>query len=285
MIYKLLYYWFGIQTRIQRHINKNAYLLVCISFGNMLYNCIKGVVYQIPGEPDSKKWCNTIAIYRPYYKIGESLNPVHRLFSNIIGFFRGGQPVTKWVVFENLVEFDEAVNITVNAPDEGKYSCSLSIVETTEAKKTVEIVKKKYSHLTDPCLKYNLFILKNNDYYFTKIIYQSNTRSLLFPKKGGVISNIKFMAVEYVHPSLKTPLLVDLSQFKFAVNSHILGFSFVYWYLRSKYGNWTDSIFDMNYKLNIIDGGVHFFEISSFEFITLEENNYSVKSIFSLITG
>jgi hypothetical protein len=56
-----------------------------------------------------------------------------------------------------------------------------------------------------------------------------------------------------------------------------MGFLFIYWYLRNKYGNWTDCIFDMNYKLNIIDGGLYFFEISSSEFITLDENNYKIQ--------
>lgn len=277
MIYKLLYYWFYTQTRFKNWISKNIYCNMFINYYRKIYNEIKNIVYQIPEEPFSKKWCNTIAIYRPYYLIEFSS------FSNIFNFLKC-KFSNNWIIFENLIEFEEDIILTINYQDEKKKKYNLSIVEAIEAKKTVDIVKKKYYHLSDPCLKYNLFILKNGDYYYTQIIYQSNIHNLFLSEKNS-ISNINFMAVEYVHPSLKTPLLIDLSYFKFAVKSHILGFLFIYWYLRNKYGNWTDCIFDMNYKLNIIDSDLHYFEISPMEFITLDENNYKVERIFSLITG
>jgi len=250
-----------------------------ISFYNNNYNQIKNTIYQIPKEPNSKKWCNIIAIYRPYYKINEPFKLYYKLFSNIFWFIYG--KVNKnWVVFENLIEFNDVFSLTVSEKENNIFN--LSNVETVNAKKNVDFLKTKYSHLSDPCLKYNLFILKNNEYYFTKLIYYSNLKNLTF-SNNSLISNINFFTIEYVHPSLKTPLLIDLSNFKFAVKSHILGFLFIYWYLRNKYGNWADCIFDMNYKLNIIDNGFYYFEITAFEFIMLEENNYSVERIFSLL--
>jgi hypothetical protein len=265
-------------------MSKNIYLMLFTSFYSKIYNQIKKVVYEIPEEPYSKKWCSIIAIYRPYYNIGfyNSLNPIYSLFSDIFDIFQC-RFNKKWVVFEDLIKFNEDAVLTINVANKNNRTCELSIVETVEAKKMIDVLKKKYNHLSDPCLKYNLFVLNNGEYYFTKIIYCYNSRNLLFPKKTS-ISNINFMTIEYVHPSLKTPLLIDLSPFKFAVNSHILGFLFIYWYLRNKYGNWTECIFDMNYKLNIIDRGLHFFELSPFEFITLEDNNYKVERIFKLIT-
>jgi len=251
-------------------MSKNVYLKTFISVYIKIYNQIKKIVYQIPEEPVSKRWCNTIAIYRKYIPVNNSRNPIDRLISNIYGFFCF-QSSKNWIIFENLSEFRKDVI------DPLDYK--LSIIETTEAKKTIEFVKRKYSHLSDPCLKYNLFILKNSEYYFTKLIYQCNSRDLLFPK-NNTISNVKFMTIEYVHPSLKTPLIIDLSPFKFAVNSDILNFLFIYWYLRTKYGNWTDCIFDMKYKLNIIDGEFRYFEISSLDCITLEENNYKIRETY-----
>ena len=280
MIYKILYYWFDIQTRIQCWMNKNVFLRLFNDLYTKIYNQIKKVVYEIPEEPKSKKWCNTIAIYRTYYNTtGDNLlTSICRVFINMFDIFQC-RFNKNWIVFENLIEFNEDAVLKINNAEKDNRNCELSIVETTEVKKMVEVLKMKYSHLSNPFLNYNLFVLKNDTCYFTKIIYNSNSRDLLFPKKNS-ISNIKFMAIEYVHPSLKTPLLIDLSSYKFAVNSHILGFLFIYWYLRNKYGNWIDCIFDMNYKLNIIDGGFHFFEISSLEFITLEENNYKIRETY-----
>jgi len=256
-------------------MSKNIYFKLFISFYSKKYDQIKKIVYQISEKPKSKKWCNTIAIYRPYYEEKHLFTSPYKVFSNIFTFIHM-KFSKKWDIFESLIEFEDTFNLKINIPGKENNVFNLSNVDEIEAKKTVDTVKIKYGYLSDPYLKYNLFILKKNEYYFTKLIYCSKTQDLLFPKKTFV-SNIKFMTIEYVHPSLKTPLLIDLSHFRFAVKSHILDFLFVYWYLRSNYGNWVDCIFDMNYKLNIIDEGFHFFELSSAEFIILEENNYNVQ--------
>jgi hypothetical protein len=85
------------------------------------------------------------------------------------------------------------------------------------------------------------------------------------------------MTIEYVHSLLKTPILIDLSEFNFTIESEILSFLFVYWYLKRKYGNWVNQIFDLNYKLNIIDSDFNMFQLKFYNFILLNENDYNIK--------
>jgi hypothetical protein len=186
----------------------------------------------------------------------------------------------KWDIYENIVIFDSTPEKNISKTDGFSLTCE----ELNMMEQSITNIRLKYQYLglSECYLKYHLFILKSDDYYFTKIIYQSKPRITILPTNYE-ISNVKFMAIEYVHSSLKTPLLIDLSSYKFTVGSHILSFSFIYWYLRNKYGDWVDKIFDMNYKLNIVDQNCQVVQILPFNYIYMKEDEYDICKIFSLL--
>jgi len=272
MIYKIIYYCFDIQITFQRWITNNIYLMKLYNIYRDIYIKLKKIIYQIPPQPKSVEWVNTIAICQPFYY--PSSNKYYFSYNDIFYFFQK-KFYKKTFVYENFYEFQEETNIT-------------KIDEKTMNKKTdiavqlIEDMKSQCSNSSDTTLKYHLFIYKNAKCYFTKILYQNKNYLSIIPKNEN-ISNVNFLMIEYIHPSLKDPLLIDLTSYNFAIESHILNFVFVYWYLKNIYGNWTERIYDMNYKLNIIDQNCKYIELTSFEFIHLKKDDYTIEKIFSLI--
>jgi hypothetical protein len=214
----------------------------------------------------------------------------------------------KWDYFENFIDLDNVINADADVDVDAdatnadatdvdvatdadvatetdtqfnivpsKNNCS-EIFLTNETIQKIKILipslKKKNSITSELSLK--LFILKLNRFYFTKIVYEINPQSIKIPTTYKK-SNVKFMTIEYVHSLLKTPILIDLSEFNFTIESEILSFLFVYWYLKRKYGNWVNQIFDLNYKLNIIDSDFNMFQLKFYNFILLNENDYNIK--------
>jgi len=147
---------------------------------------------------------------------------------------------------------------------------------------SISRLKQKYNRVMISEIPLNLFILKVDNCFFTKIIYQTNPRTTKLQVRYKK-SNVTFMTIEYVHSSLKTPLLIDLSSFNFTAESEILGYIFIYWYLKRKYGNWINKIFDVNYKLNIIDNDFNIFELKPQNYILLNENSYEVNQVGCLL--
>lgn len=145
--------------------------------------------------------------------------------------------------------------------------------------KNSQIFKEK----NEPTMKYLLFLLKTENFYYSKMIYHSSKMRNVDIPINYKISNVRFMTVEYVTPSLKTPLIIDLSSFKFAVGSNILNYTFIYWYLRNQYGNWVESVFDFKYKIHIIDSEFNIVELLPFNYLYLKENEYEVCRIYTLI--
>lgn len=258
---KLIYNIFIVQTIFCKWIKKNSIFIAITSLYEKLYNCVKKTVYQIKPEPLTNVWCNTVYIKSIYYRPNNNFASIYKKY-----FTR------KWDYFENCID----LNTLINTDTELKSEVN-EIILTNETiqkiKGLIPCLKKKYSITSELSLK--LFILKLNSCYFTKIIYRINPQTIKIPVTYTK-SNVKFMTIEYTHSLLKTPILIDLSEFNFTIESEILSFIFVYWYLNRKYGNWADKIFDLNYKLNIIDNDFNMFELKFYNYILLNENDYKI---------
>ena len=335
MIYKIIYWYFNIQTNLQLWFQRNPYYSAVQHLYRKIYDGIKNRVYEIPTKiPPDVKWCNTITIYpRHYYD---------RVGFRLMGAFLKETYITypliyplcflvchayhlltssygkKWRMLQNLYFFEKGgvkpennqspppppppVTNPIPAPQpkDGPVSTphqpdtqppkkntyySVPVKEIDNAEKSIIELKNSqiFKEKNEPTMKYLLFLLKAEDFYYSKLIYHSSKMRNVDIPMNYKISNVTFMTIEFVTPSLKTPLIIDLSNFKFAVGSNILNYTFIYWYLYNQYGNWVETVFDFNYKIHIIDSEFNIVELLPFNYLYLKENEYEVCRIYSLI--
>ena len=142
---------------------------------------------------------------------------------------------------------------------------------------SIVIIMKTDTNINNICSLDNyLLTMKNNHCYYTKIINKRYNITNLFPY-NYIISNVKFVTIEYCHPSLKTPIQINLSNKYYAVGSEILDPNFIYRYFMYLYGNWINNFFDtINYKISIIDEKFNMIILKPTQYITLGENNFQV---------
>ncbi len=259
--------------------------------------------------PPHVKWCNTIAIYKnDFYRtasfsILKETYTIHPLFQPLYFMLYDTLSTVsitgrrKWGVLENpfffqneegrteKIELDNQVEKANGGQKKKNVYYSVPDSDIGIAERTVLEMKKNpiFKEKNEPIMKYLLFILKTDKFYYSKMMYQSSKMRNVDIPINYKISDVGFMTVEYVTPSLKTPIVIDLSSFKFAVGSDILNFTFVYWYLSNRYGNWVDAVFDFDYKLHIIDSELRMVELLPFNYLRLKENDYDICQIYSLL--
>lgn len=163
-----------------------------------------------------------------------------------------------------------------NYPSNDKYIIMLSDKQF-KILSSIVITMKTDTNINDICSLDNyLLTLKNNDCYYTKIIDKRHNNNNLFPC-NYTISNVKFVTIEYCHPSLKTPIQINLSNKCYAAGSEILDPNFIYRYFMHLHGNWINAFFDTtNYKISIIDENFNMIILKPTQYITLGENNFQV---------
>jgi hypothetical protein len=304
-IYKIIYNYFNIKTLFYQRLKNNKIISAISSFYQKHYAGFIKFVYQIEPETTSRVWCNTITVKRIFNLASE--NNANKWINNLLSHFTfTNRFIPKWMYFENPIEFNEKNGYIIqfkslnefhqdhpNSYDMHSFTIftndSLNFKEMIITDKLIQNMqnsisrlKQKYNRVMISEIPLNLFILKVDNCFFTKIIHQTNPRTTKLPVRYKK-SNVTFMTIEYVHSSLKTPLLIDLSSFNFTDESEILGYIFIYWYLKRKYGNWVNKIFDVNYKLNIIDSDFNIFELKPQNYILLNENSYEVNRISCLL--
>lgn len=103
--------------------------------------------------------------------------------------------------------------------------------------------------------------------------------------KGGPFvrkSDVKMLSVEYVHPSMRQSIFLELDKRIYWKHNVILSPLFVRRWLEYQP---LPFVFDENYVLKIMDNNIHSMEIFSNQYIVLGDFDYSVCEIQPLATG
>jgi hypothetical protein len=88
-------------------------------------------------------------------------------------------------------------------------------------------------------------------------------------------SKVKFLNISYTHPNMPNEIILEIPHNMFFVGNHILSAAFVLRMLEYTVG--SSVVFDMNYKLKIIDSNITYFEMDSHEYLELERDTYNLK--------
>ena len=116
-----------------------------------------------------------------------------------------------------------------------------------------------------------MVILKKNDKYVYKSCYNGNVINNL--NSSCKKSNISFLSIEYIHPDMKEKIVIDLPKSAYLVNNTLLSALFIKRYLEYQY---ETHVFDLNYKINIMDNNINMLSLKYPEMILLKEDSYEI---------
>lgn len=176
--------------------------------------------------------------------------------------------------------------------------------------RTIPIAKKMVSSVTET--QY-LILMKYNSYYLSKIVYinpnidthtesQFSNPSVYYGEENAakyihenrnidhsqdtltykilnstmcqILSNIRFITIQYFHPKMNAPIEIVLPDDFYVIGNQLLSFEFV---LRYLYYQGEHFIFDCNYTIQIMNSEMDIFEVKWNQYIILEKDVYSVK--------
>jgi hypothetical protein len=120
----------------------------------------------------------------------------------------------------------------------------------------------------------SLITMKLNDKYIHYTFYKENDDNdpVTFPL---IPCKTKFLTVEYTHPRMTYGIFLELDKNVFYANNEILSPLFI---LRSLKYQSTAFVFDMNYKIKILDENINSFELTSDQHIFLHKVSYKIVS-------
>ena len=132
-----------------------------------------------------------------------------------------------------------------------------------------------------------LLMVKHNDKYLVRLCtYPSNKISYLSDiiqltdcdnEDKWIPSKVKFLNISYTNPNMSNEILLEIPQNMFFVGNQLLSATFVLRMLEYTIGSTV--LFDMNYKLKIMDSNIQYFEMDSNEYLELELDTYNKKSV------
>lgn len=113
-----------------------------------------------------------------------------------------------------------------------------------------------------------LFIIKLNKIYIYKLLRDN----LTFNLDEETVQKY-FLEIKYTHPSMDCEIDIIVNKNEYVNNNEILSFSYI-----EKYLNYQEEpfVFNDDYKLKIIDKDLESFELTSNEYITLYNKEYTV---------
>ncbi len=117
----------------------------------------------------------------------------------------------------------------------------------------------------------------NPDHCSCRIVQTRDTIASASTTDVVEASNVRFFALEYAHPSLKTSLSLVLPPNTYMVDNQILSPVFVKRLLECSFGSWVE--FDMQYTLHVVDQDISIFTLHSHQYILLEKDDYTIKNM------
>ena len=122
-----------------------------------------------------------------------------------------------------------------------------------------------------------LMLMKSGGLYLSRVIYLlgqddcSLDLHLLWTP-----SSVRFLSVEYHHPSIDKPVPIEIDRGFYLEGNHLLSAAFV---KRCLEYNSKDCVFDMNYTLKIMDGNINTIDLKSDEYVVLDGDNYKIITV------
>jgi len=115
-----------------------------------------------------------------------------------------------------------------------------------------------------------LISMRMDDKYIYKVC---DMESDSYDKLPCELSKVKFLSIEYIHPEVKKPIVIEIDKNAYLVGNELLSCTFV---KRALEYSFNVKNFDTDYVLRIMDNNLKTFELKSNEFIVLEKDSYKI---------
>lgn len=219
--------------------SKNAFIGYINSAFIYIWSKIRRLTSTHLIEPDEKEWINNIVFYRTQNRDGSFSYNIDEKY-----MFVNGNTCIRTQTEYYIQQNKERKAII------GKLKTMPSYI----FQQLEFIVMTKY--IDDNAAKY-IVSLSNN------------------PLDRLVLSNAKFMSIEYTHPLMSESIPLELPVEMFLAGNEILSAGFI---LRALKHQCMRYVFDLDYIIKVVDGMVNMFELKSSDHILLTQNGYLVKS-------
>lgn len=281
-IIKIFILYSKIKTKYEFFQKNNLYFKKITYNTNYIIQNFYGIIFNIRIEPLLENWINTSIL--SHYEKRTILENNHSYLLNF-GFQYD----------ENYYINEDWSNILFL--DSFKTTC----IHKSPKLRFHENINKR-EKITNEELEC-IMILKLEDKYIVRIIKDTNNKYIDSYNQ----SKTHFLSVQYTHPKMNKPINIDIDKKYFIEGNQLFSPAFILRCLEYQKGllnnnsifninkmkeyfifNYLFKIlkieepyyFDMNYKLNIMDNSINFFEINSDEYIFVEKDGYIVKKSF-----
>lgn len=90
-------------------------------------------------------------------------------------------------------------------------------------------------------------------------------------------SNHKFLAVQYIHPTMSEQLIFNIDETYYSIGNNILDSTFIKYFLKKNYHS-SQYVFDYNYILNIIDKECNFHTLDYNSYIHIYHDKWTINN-------
>jgi len=115
-----------------------------------------------------------------------------------------------------------------------------------------------------------LISMRMDDKYIYKVCDMDSDSYDVLPCE---LSKVKFLSIEYTHPEVLKPIILEIDKNAYLVGNEILSCTFV---KRALEYSCNIKNFDTDYVLKIMDNDLKTFELKSNEYIKLEKDSYKI---------
>jgi hypothetical protein len=120
-----------------------------------------------------------------------------------------------------------------------------------------------------------LLLCKYDDRYISRVITNKVGPELVI-ETAAKRSRVSFLSVEYTHPSLPAPIMIDLPRNMFYVGNDLLSAAFIKRHLEYRHNHY---VLNDEYTLNIMDNMMNIIKLDTNKYIRLSERTFEIRSI------
>jgi hypothetical protein len=214
-------------------------------------------------------YCDNVYTYvfnfkrEPTEPIWISKSCVYNSDPDIIKQYLGITKTSEIELFENYRYYELLSDVNINSEDATKTVCNIFEKSCSRSKEALE-----FNNDTDG----EVVIMR----FFDKFIVKDIRKNKQIESITFNTSDVHFITVQYTHPKMKSTITLSVPKGMYVVGSELFTPTFVLRLLNYQPNNY---IFDMNYVLKIIDNNVNLLNLTSNQYMLLNDKSYSIKSV------
>ena len=123
-----------------------------------------------------------------------------------------------------------------------------------------------------------LILMKTDEFYLSRVV---KTPEKEFDKRinnSFPPSSARFLSVEYCHPKMETPIMLNLDRGFYLEGNQIFSAAFVFRMLKYQTSA-KNYYFDTSYTLKLMDNDINMVELSGGQYVALEKEGYKIVDI------